>query len=40
MNPGFIDRLIHEAAHGEGQTLVTFGKAAKKLPKTLLLLAT
>jgi len=40
MNPGFIDRLIHGAANGEGQILITSGKAAKKLPKTLLLLAT
>lgn len=40
MKPGFIDRLIHGAAHGEGQTLVTFEKAAKKLPNTLVLVAT
>lgn len=38
--PGFIDRLIHGAAHGNGQTLVTFEKAAKKLPDTLVLAAT
>jgi predicted nucleic-acid-binding protein len=37
--PGFIDRLIHGAAHEEGQTLVTFEKAAKKLPGTLVLVA-
>jgi len=40
MKPGFIDRLIHGATHGEGQTLVTFEKAAKKLPNTLVLVAT
>jgi predicted nucleic-acid-binding protein len=40
MNPGFIDRLIHGAAHGEGQTLVTFEKSAKRLPKTLVLVST
>ena len=40
MKPGFIDRLIHGAAHGEGQTLVTFEKAAKKLPNTLVLVST
>lgn len=39
MKPGFIDRLIHGAAYGEGQTLVTFEKAAKKLPNTLVLAA-
>jgi predicted nucleic-acid-binding protein len=39
MKPGFIDRLIHGAANGEGQTLVTFEKAAKKLPDTLVLFA-
>ncbi|QTN32737.1 PIN domain-containing protein [Akkermansiaceae bacterium] len=38
--PGFIDRLIHGAAHGDGQTLVTFEKAAKKLPNTLVLVST
>lgn len=40
MKPGLIDRLIHRAAHGEGQTLVTFEKAAKKLPGTLVLVLT
>ena len=40
MKPGFIDRLIHGAAREEGQTLVTFEKAAKKLPGTLVLNAT
>lgn len=32
--PGFVDRLIHGASHGQGHTLVTFEKAAKKLPAT------
>ncbi len=36
-NPGFVDRLIHGAARGAGQTLVTFEKAARKLPGTLVL---
>ena len=36
-NPGFVDRLIHGAGHAAGHTLVTFEKAAKKLPATLLL---
>jgi predicted nucleic-acid-binding protein len=40
MKPGFIDRLIHGAAREEGQTLVTFEKAAKKLPGALVLAAT
>ena len=40
MKPGFIDHLIHGAAHADGQTLVTFEKAAKKLPDTLVLAAT
>lgn len=35
--PGFVDRLIHGECHGQGQTLVTFEKAAKKLPATLVL---
>ena len=35
--PGFADRLIHGAAHASGHTLVTFEKAAKNLPATLLL---
>ncbi len=35
--PGFADRLIHGTAHAAGQTLVTFEKAAKKLPATLVL---
>ena len=37
VKPGFIDRLIHGAAQAEGQTLVTFEKAGKKLPQTLVL---
>jgi predicted nucleic-acid-binding protein len=32
--PGFVDRLIHGASYGQGNTLVTFEKAAKKLPGT------
>jgi predicted nucleic-acid-binding protein len=36
-NPGFVDRLIHGASHSAGHTLVTFEKAAKKLPSTKLL---
>ena len=35
--PGFVDRLIHGAALSDGHTLVTFEKAAKKLPATLVL---
>ena len=35
--PGFVDRLIHGAAREEGHTLVTFEKAAHKLPATELL---
>ncbi len=35
--PGFVDRLIHGASHAQGHTLVTFEKAAKKLPATLVL---
>lgn len=35
--PGFVDRLIHGECRSEGHTLVTFEKAAKKLPSTLLL---
>ena len=35
--PGFVDRLIHGAAHSSGHTLVSFEKAAKKLPSTLVL---
>jgi len=36
-NPGFVDRLIHGASYSGGHTLVTFEKAAKKLPSTLVL---
>ena len=35
--PGFVDRLIHGESHDNGRTLVTFVKAAKKLPATLVL---
>lgn len=37
--PGFVDRLIHGASYGQGNTLVTFEKAAKKLPATYVLQA-
>lgn len=40
MKPGFFDRLIHGAARAEEQTLVTFEKAAKKLPGALVIAAT
>lgn len=33
--PGFIDRLIHGASHEAGHTLVTFEKAARRLPPPL-----
>ncbi len=35
--PGFADRLIHGTAHAAGHTLVTFEKAAKNLPDTIVL---
>ena len=35
--PGFVDRLIHGASHAAGQTLVSFEKATRKLPATLVL---
>jgi predicted nucleic-acid-binding protein len=35
--PGFADRLIHGTAHAAGHTLVTFEKAAKNLPDTMVL---
>jgi predicted nucleic-acid-binding protein len=35
--PGFADRLIHGCAQAADQTLVTFEKAASKLPGTLVL---
>jgi len=38
--PGFVDRLIHGAAHSSGHPLVSFEKAAKKLPASLVLATT
>ena len=35
--PGFVDRLIHGECQEAGHTLITFEKAVKKLPKTLVL---
>lgn len=35
--PGFVDRLIHAASQTANTTLVTFEKAAAKLPDTLVL---
>jgi len=35
--PGFVDRLIHGESRAAGRTLVTFEKAAAKLPGALLL---
>ncbi len=35
--PGFVDRLIHGESRAAGHTLVTFEKAAKKLPSTVVL---
>ena len=35
--PGFVDRLIHSAGHARNHKLVTFEKAAQKLPHTELL---
>lgn len=35
--PDFVDRLIHGNSQAGGRILVTFEKAAKKLPATLLL---
>ena len=35
--PGLVDRLIHGASQSAGHTLITFEKAAKKLPATLVL---
>lgn len=35
--PGFVDRLIHGDCQEAGHTLITFEKAAKKLPKTMVL---
>ncbi len=35
--PGFVDRLVHGASQSAGHTLITFEKAAKKLPGTVVL---
>ena len=35
--PGFVDRLIHGECQEAGHTLITFEKAARKLPKTMVL---
>lgn len=35
--PGFVDRLIHGASHAASHTLVTFEKAAKRLPATIVI---
>ena len=35
--PGFVDRLIHGSSTIDGSTLVTFEKAARALPNTLVL---
>lgn len=35
--PGFVDRLIHGASQTVGHTLVTFEKAATRLPATVIL---
>jgi predicted nucleic-acid-binding protein len=35
--PGFVDRLIHGESQDRGNTLVTFEKAASKLPGTVVL---
>ncbi len=35
--PGFVDRLIHGQSHSQKHLLVTFEKAANKLPGTQLL---
>ena len=37
IKPGFVDRLIHGASRASGHSLVTFEKAAKKLPGTIIL---
>lgn len=37
--PGFVDRLIHGVSRSDGHTLVTFEKAATKLPATIVLTA-
>jgi predicted nucleic-acid-binding protein len=35
--PGFVDRLIHGESRADGHTLVTFEKAAQKLPGTIVI---
>jgi len=35
--PGFVDRLIHGESRAGGHTLVTFEKAVKKLPGTIVI---
>jgi predicted nucleic-acid-binding protein len=35
--PGFVDLLIHGESQARGHSLVTFEKAAKKLPSTVVL---
>lgn len=35
--PGFVDRLIHGTSHEAGHALITFEKAARRLPSTHLL---
>lgn len=35
--PGFVDRLIHGESEASRTTLVTFEKAARKLPNTIVL---
>lgn len=37
VKPGFVDRLIHGMSHAEDRVLVTFEKAARKLPDTVVL---
>ena len=37
VKPGFVDRLIHSWSLTGGHTLVTFEKAGKKLPATVVL---
>lgn len=36
-NPGFVDRLIHGFSRSAGRVMVTFEKAARTLPETLVL---
>lgn len=35
--PGFVDRLIHGCSRSSGRVMVTFEKAARSLPGTLVL---